>query len=84
MKWGPVQLEGAFGGAYRRHRIDGLPGMDPDTFFSRIRGFLIDLLRQETRNGAVRSQATTWIRFRKGEEVIELAFNSRMLKCLQP
>ena len=29
--------------------------------------------------GAVRSQATTWIRFRKDGEMIELAFNSRML-----
>ena len=33
LKWGPRQLEGAFSGAYRRYRIDGLPGMDPDTFF---------------------------------------------------
>ena len=27
----------------------------------------------------MRSQATTWIRFRKDEEMVELAFNSRML-----
>ena len=33
LRWGPIQLEGAFSGAYRRYRIDGLPGMDPDTFF---------------------------------------------------
>ena len=32
LNWGPRQLEGAFGGAYRRYRIDGMPGMDPDTF----------------------------------------------------
>ena len=28
--------------------------------------------------GAVRSQTTTWIRFRKDEEMVDLAFNSRM------
>ena len=50
--------------------------MDPDTFFSRVRKFLIELL---ARTGAVRSQATTWIRFRKDREMVELAFNSRIL-----
>ena len=79
LNWGPRQLEGTFSGAYRRYRIDGLPGMDPDTFFSRVRKFLIDLLVKESRMGAVRSQATTWIRFRKDGEMVELAFNSRML-----
>ena len=34
---------------------------------------------KESRTGAVRSQATTWIRFRKDGEKVELAFNSRML-----
>ena len=74
-----MQLEGAFNGAYRRYRIDGIPGMDPDTFFTRTRRFLIDLLTKESRTGAIRSQATTWIRFRKDGETVELAFNSRML-----
>ena len=32
LNWGPRQLEGAFGGAYRRYRIDGMPGTDLDTF----------------------------------------------------
>ena len=31
------------------------------------------------RPGAVRSQTTTWIRFRKDGELVELAFNSRMM-----
>ena len=53
--------------------------MDPDTFFSRVRKFLIELLTKESRTGAVRSQATTWIRFRKDGEMVELAFNIRML-----
>ena len=54
--------------------------MDVDTFFARTRRFLIDLLSRETTNRAVRSQATTWIRSVKdGIELVELAFNSRML-----
>ena len=78
LNWGPRLLEGAFGNAYRRYRIDGIPGMDPDTFLNRIRRFLIDLLIKESRMGAVRSQTTTRIRFRKVRELVELAFNSRM------
>ena len=34
---------------------------------------------KESCTGAIRSQATTWIRFTKDEEMVELAFNSRML-----
>ena len=79
LAWGPRQLEGAFGGTYRRYRIDGITGMDPDTFFSRAKRFLIDLLKKESRTGAVRTQTTTWIRFRKERELVELAFNSRMV-----
>ena len=48
--------------------------MDPDTFLNRIKRFLIDLLKKESRTGAT----TTWIRFRKDQELVELAFNSRM------
>ena len=80
INWGPRLLEGAFGGAYRCYRIDGIEGMDFDTYFIRSRKFLMDLLSRETINRAVRSQATTWIRFIKDEvEQVELAFNSRML-----
>ena len=49
LNWGPRQLEGAFGGAYRRYRIDEITGMDPETFFSRVRRFLTDLLKKESR-----------------------------------
>ena len=59
LNWRPRLLEGAFGGAYRRYRIDGMPKRDLDTFFNRIRRFLIDLLKRESRTGAVRSQAMT-------------------------
>ena len=78
LNWRPRLLEGAFDNAYRRYRIDGIPGMDPDTFLNRIRRFLIDLLKKESRTGPVRSPTTTWIRFRKDRELVELAFNSRM------
>ena len=56
LNWEPRQLELAFGGADRRYRTDGMPGMDPDMFSSRVRGFLIDLLKKESRTGAVRTQ----------------------------
>ena len=79
LNWGPHRLEGAFGGAYRHYRIDGLQGMDSDMFFNRVRGFLIELLKKESRMGAIHSQATTWIRFRKDREMVELAFSSGML-----
>ena len=75
-----LELEGAFSGAYRRYRIDGIEGMDVDTYFVRTRKFLIDLLNKDTTNRAVRSQATIWIRFtRDGVEMVNLAFNSRMM-----
>ena len=80
LNWGPRQLDGAFSGAYRHYQIDEIEGMDVDTFFARTKTFLIDLLSKETRNRAVPSQATTWIRFVKdGIELVDLAFNSRML-----
>ena len=40
---------------------------------------LVDLIRKETTREVVRTQATTWIRFRKGSETVDLAFNSKML-----
>ena len=84
LSWVPKELEGAFGGAYRRYRIDGIEGkghvLDVDTYFARTKKFLIDLLNKETTNRAVRSQATTWIRFVRDEvEQVGLAFNSRMM-----
>ena len=54
--------------------------MDVDTYFARTRKILIDLLDKETMNRAVRSQATTWIRFVRDEvEQVSLAFISRMM-----
>ena len=65
--------------------------MDPDTFFNRIRRSLIELLKRESRTGAIRAQTTTWIRSKKDgpigpraaqqphDELVELAFNSRMM-----
>ena len=53
--------------------------MDPDTFFNRIRRNLIDSLKRESRGRSARVQTTTWIRFRKDDELVELAFNSRTI-----
>ena len=52
--------------------------MDLDTFFSKTRDSILGILRRETACRAIRSQATTWIRFMKGSEYVDLAFNSRM------
>ena len=80
LSWGPKELEGAFGGAYKHYRTDGIEGMDIEIYFARTRKFLIDLLNKETTNRAVRSQATTWIRFVRDEvKQVSLAFNSRMM-----
>ena len=52
LNWGPRLLEGAFSSAYRGYRVDGIPDMDLDTFLNRIRRFLNDLLKKESRTGA--------------------------------
>ena len=79
LNWNPeVRLiDRAFGSAYSKYRIDGGP-MDPDTFFNKIRRSLIDLIRKETRGRSIRAQTSMWIRFRKGEDLVELEFNSLM------
>ena len=80
----PIELEEAFGGAYRSYRINGRPKIDVDTFFNRIEKRLIELIELElkTRTSA-RIQTTTWIRFirndEEGQERVELAFNSLMM-----
>ena len=50
--------------------------MDYDTFFNRIKLQLI-LTLKKARSAKV--QATTWIRFKQDDELIELAFDSRMM-----
>ena len=79
-KWNPEArvLEGAFSRAYRRYRIDERPRMDYDTFFNRIKSQLIVTLKKESKGRSVKVQTTTWIRFKQDEELVELAFNSRM------
>ena len=80
----PIELEQAFGGAYRSYRINGRPKIDVDTFFNRIGKRLIELIERElkTRTSA-RIQMTAWIRFvrddEEGQEKVELAFNSLMI-----
>ena len=74
----PIELEQAFGGAYRSYRINGRPKIDVDTFFNRIGKGLIELIKRElkTRTSA-RIQTTAWIRYVRDDE--ELAFNSLMM-----
>ena len=43
----PIELEQAFGGAYRSYRVNGKPKMDVDMFFNRIRKELIELIKRE-------------------------------------
>ena len=52
--------------------------MDLDRYFSKTRGDIINTLHKETVNRSIRFQATTWIRFIKDQEYIDLTFNSRM------
>ena len=82
-EWNFKEREQAFGGAYRSYRVEGVPKMDPETFFRRIREGLIEAIKRDlgSRNSA-RVQTTTWIRFVKDNERIELAFNSRMMNLL--
>ena len=76
--------EWAFRGSYRSYRVNGRPKMDVDTFFSRIREKLIELIRRElTDLNSVRVQTTKWIRFTKDDDRVELAFNSRMTNVHQ-
>ena len=74
----PKLIEGAFGGNYSKYRINGIEGMDLPTFFSKIRGSISNVLRKETAQRSIRSQTTTWIRFAKEDEYVNLAFNSIM------
>ena len=43
----PIELEQAFGGAYRSYKVNGKPKMDVDMFFNRIRKELIELIKRE-------------------------------------
>ena len=43
----PIELEQAFGEAYRSYRVNGRPKIDVDTFFNRIRKELIRLIKRE-------------------------------------
>ena len=79
--WNPEVkvLDGAFGRTYRRYRIDGRPQMDPDTYYNIIRSQLIVTLKKESSGRSVKIQTTAWIRFKQDEELVELAFNSKMM-----
>ena len=68
-EWNFKEYERAFGGAYRSYRVNGRPRMDYSTFFGRISGDLIDLIKQELTNlNSARVQTTIWIRFIKDND----------------
>ena len=65
----PIELEQAFGGAYRSYRVNGRPKIDVDTFFNRIRKELIELIKRELKaRTSARIQTTAWIRFVRDDE----------------
>ena len=73
-EWGLRELHGAFGGAYRRHRIDGVERMDFETFFNRTRNYIKNLIIKETKGRAAGTPAITWIRFTRDDvETVDLA-----------
>ena len=72
----PKLIEGAFGGNYSKYRINGIEGMDLQTFSSKIRSSISSVLRKETSKRSIRAQTTTWIRYIKEDEYIDRAFNS--------
>ena len=41
----PIELEEAFGGAYRSYRVNGRSKIDVDMFLNRIRKELIELIK---------------------------------------
>ena len=43
----PIELEQAFGGAYRSYRVNGRLKIDVDMFFNKIRKGLIELIKRE-------------------------------------
>ena len=81
LNWGPRQLEGAFDGAYRCYQIDGIEERDVGNFFVRSKKFLIVLLIRETRDRAVRSQVTTWIRFVKDGVAEKKSRDEHLVYC---
>ena len=52
--------------------------MDPDTYFNKIKSQLIVTLKKESKGRSIKVQTTAWIRYKQDEELVELAFNSRM------
>ena len=83
-EWTFKEREQAFNGAYRSYRVNGRPEMDVETFFNHIREKLIDLIKRElTLLNSARVQMTTWIRFIKDDNRVELAFNGRMTNVHQ-
>ena len=85
----PIELEQAFGRAYKSYRINERSRIDVQTFFDRTRGNLIDLMNRKIQGlGSARVQTTLWIEVMKeyADGIIDrvrLPFNSRMTEIFQ-
>ena len=80
-EWIFRESERAFGGAHKSYRVKGRPKMDVEMFFNRTRQPLIELIDQELKtHNSAKIQMTTWIRFAKDDDGIDLAFNSKMTR----
>ena len=55
----PIELEQAFGGAYRSYRVNGRPKIDVDPFFNKIREELIESIKRELKTLASARIQTT-------------------------
>ena len=73
--------ERAFSGDYRSFRVNGRPKMDVETFFSQIRGKIIELIAREVKDqNSSKVQTTTWKRFIRDDkpgDQVDLAFNRK-------
>ena len=75
----PILLSKAFNNAYRSYKINGKSKIDVNVFFTNIRNTLENLICKETTREALGIQITTWIKFAKEDDTIDLAFNSKMM-----
>ena len=75
----PRLIEGAFGGPYGKYRIDGVEGMDLPTFFSKTNNSIMNILKKELSRRPICSQTTTWIRFMKDNEYVDLQCRTKIM-----
>ena len=75
----PILFSKAFNNAYRSYKINRMSKIDVNVFFTNIMNTLENLICKETTREAVGIQITTWIKFAKEDDTIDLGFNSKMM-----